>query len=192
MPRARPLRPVLITSAGQSRRDEIRHRERRYVMTMMVRVVLFIVAVVALRGWARLPGVVAAICIPWLAVLYANAGPIRSRSGCPSLYTRDTSALPDDPYPLGDGGQTIVEGEWTGPGQSRDRPRREVDPLALPGAVSGGERGPSAAVAVSVSDSVPPVAGRFPPLLIAPGTAGPWRRPVPPRRSTAAGVAGVA
>ena len=139
MPRARPQRPVLITSAAQSRQDEIRHRERRYVLAMMVRVVLLIVTVVALHGWVRFPGVVAAICIPWLAVLYANAGPIRSRRGRPSLYPRDTSALADDPYPLGDGGQTIVEGEWTGPGHGRDRPRREADLPALPGAVSGGE-----------------------------------------------------
>ena len=105
MPRARPQRPVLITSAAQSRQDEIRHRERRYVLAMMVRVVLLIVTVVALHGWVRFPGVVAAICIPWLAVLYANAGPIRSRRGRPSLYPRDTSALADDPYPLGDGGE---------------------------------------------------------------------------------------
>ena len=132
--RARPQRPVLITSAERSRREEIRHRETRYVMAMMVRVVFFIVAVVALHSWARFLGMIAAICIPWLAVLYANAGPVRSRKRQPSLYRRDTSALPDDPYPLGDGGQTIVEGEWTGPRSRRDR---RAEPAALPPALPG-------------------------------------------------------
>ncbi len=131
---ARPQRPVLITSAERSRREEIRHRETRYVTAMMVRVVFIIVAVVALHSWARFLGMIAAICIPWLAVLYANAGPIRSRKREPSLYRRDTSALPDDPYPLGDGGQTIVEGEWTGPHSRRER---SAEPAALPPALSG-------------------------------------------------------
>ena len=103
-------------------------------MAMMVRVVFFIVAVVALHSWARFLGMIAAICIPWLAVLYANAGPVRSRKRQPSLYRRDTSALPDDPYPLGDGGQTIVEGEWTGPRSRRDR---SAEPVALPPALPG-------------------------------------------------------
>ena len=135
MRRARPQRPVLITSAERSRREEIGHRERRYVMAMMVRVVLFIVAVVALHSWLRFLGMIAAIAIPWLAVVYANAGPIRSRKGQPSLYRRDASALTDDPYPLGDGGQTIVEGEWTGPRSRRDQPAQPAQP-ALPGALS--------------------------------------------------------
>ena len=134
MRRARPQRPVLITSAERSRREEIRHRETRYVMAMMVRVVFLLVAVVALHSWARFLGMIAAIFIPWLAVLYANAGPVRSRKRQPSLYRRDTSALPDDPYPLGDGGQTIVEGEWTGPRPRRDR---SAEPVALPPALSG-------------------------------------------------------
>ena len=139
--RARPQRPVLITSAERSRREEIGHRERRYVMAMMVRVVLFIVAVVALHSWLRFVGMIAAIAIPWLAVSYANAGPIRSRKGQPSLYRRDASALTDDPYPLGDGGQTIVEGEWTGPRSRRDRPAEPAEPAqpaqaALSGALS--------------------------------------------------------
>ena len=139
--RARPQRPVLITSAERSRREEIGHRERRYVMAMMVRVVLFIVAVVALHSWLRFVGMIAAIAIPWLAVSYANAGPICSRKGQPSLYRRDLSALTDDPYPLGDGGQTIVEGEWTGPRSREDRPAEPAEPAepaqaALSGALS--------------------------------------------------------
>jgi len=107
----------------------------------MVRVVLFIVAVVALHSWLRFVGMIAAIAIPWLAVSYANAGPICSRKGQPSLYRRDLSALTDDPYPLGDGGQTIVEGEWTGPRSRRDRPAEPAEPAqpaqaALSGALS--------------------------------------------------------
>ena len=135
--RARPQRPVLITSAERSRREEIRHRETRYVMAMMVRVVFLIVAVVALHSWVRFVGMIAAIFIPWLAVLYANAGPVRSRARKPSLYRRESSALPDDPYPLGDGGQTIVEGEWTGP---RSRREGTAEPARLPPALPAGPR----------------------------------------------------
>ena len=50
-------------------------------MAMMVRVALFIVAVVALHSRLRFLGMIAAIAIPWLAVSYANAGPIRSPEG---------------------------------------------------------------------------------------------------------------
>ncbi len=142
MRRPRPQRPVLITSAERSRLEEIRHRERRYVTAMMVRVVFLIVAVVALHSWARLVGMIVAICIPWLAVLYANAGPIPSRNRRPSLYRPDTSALPDDPYPLGDGGQTIVEGEWSGPRSRRGRPVEPAPRPLLPGAVSESHRAP--------------------------------------------------
>ena len=135
------LQPVLITSARQSRQAEIRHREQRYLIAMLVRVVVLLVAVVVLPGWSRFLGMVAAIVIPWLAVLYANAGPLRSRSDHPSIYVPDDSALPDDPYPLGDGHETIVDGEWTG--GRRDRTRHETGLPALTMGSPAERAGPS-------------------------------------------------
>lgn len=137
--------PVLITSARWSRPDEIRHREHRYLMAMLVRIVVFLVAAVALPGWTRFLGMVAAIFIPWLAVLYANTGPLRGRDGRPSLYTPDASTLPADPYPLAEGQQTIVNGEWTHSGRQRAQSRRDTDLPARPsGLPAGGHPPPSA------------------------------------------------
>lgn len=75
---------ILITSAATSRPEEIRSRERRYVISMLLRAVLFILAVVALRGWVRFAAVAAALVIPWVAVVIANGGPPRRRE-TPSL-----------------------------------------------------------------------------------------------------------
>lgn len=75
----RQREPVLITSAEEPRQDEIRRREQRYVLTMLFRVVCFILAVVAFSGWLRIVAVGLAVILPWIAVVVANGGPPRSR-----------------------------------------------------------------------------------------------------------------
>jgi len=71
---------VLITEAQQSRQSELRSRTRRYAVTMAIRTVSFVAAVVApIPAWAKVLLIVAAVCLPWLAVTAANAGPVRSR-----------------------------------------------------------------------------------------------------------------
>ncbi|HEX3708216.1 MAG TPA: DUF3099 domain-containing protein [Mycobacteriales bacterium] len=79
--------PILVTTAGQSPIDERRSRERRYLITMGVRVVAFIVAIVVARGWIRVIAVALALILPWVAVVAANA-PARSRRDQqgPTLY----------------------------------------------------------------------------------------------------------
>jgi xanthine/uracil permease len=79
---------VLVTTAARSPRDERRDRERRYLITMAVRVVAFIVAIVFARGWIRAVAVALALILPWVAVVAANAGPKRPPSQRPLLYSK--------------------------------------------------------------------------------------------------------
>jgi Protein of unknown function (DUF3099) len=88
---------VLITSAATSRPEEIRSRERRYVISMLARAVLFILAVVAFSGWVRFVAVAAALVMPWVAVVVANGGPPRRRE-TPSLGA-GRSPTPDREVP---------------------------------------------------------------------------------------------
>jgi hypothetical protein len=78
--------PILVTTAPISPRDERRGRERRYLITMGVRVVAFIVAIVFATGWIRVVAVALALSLPWVAVVMANAGPSRKPPQRPSLY----------------------------------------------------------------------------------------------------------
>jgi hypothetical protein len=88
--------PVLVTTAGKSPREELRQRERRYLITMGIRVVCFILAIVlfgvGLR-WVAAFAVAASLILPWIAVVAANAGPRRVVEQ-PSLYRRHDRQLP--------------------------------------------------------------------------------------------------
>jgi Flp pilus assembly protein TadB len=83
---AGPEEPILVTTAPISPADERRGRERRYLITMGVRVVAFIVAIVFATGWIRVIAVALALVLPWVAVVVANAGPSRRAPETPSLY----------------------------------------------------------------------------------------------------------
>ncbi|WP_239395488.1 DUF3099 domain-containing protein [Frankia sp. CiP3] len=76
---------TLITRAALSRPEEIQHRQRRYVISMLFRTLCLILAVVALRGWARFAAIAIAVILPWLAVVFANGGPPIQRD-TPSLF----------------------------------------------------------------------------------------------------------
>ena len=62
---------VRITTAASSRADDIAARQRRYVLSMGIRTVCFVAAVVA-DGWLRWVLVVAALLLPYVAVVMAN------------------------------------------------------------------------------------------------------------------------
>jgi Flp pilus assembly protein TadB len=81
--------PILVTTAGISLRDERRTRERRYLITMGIRVVAFIVAVVFTTGWIRVVAVILALVLPWVGVVMANAPAKRGGQANPSLYPGD-------------------------------------------------------------------------------------------------------
>lgn len=64
--------PQSVTTAPISRRDEQAARMRQYLVTMGIRTVCFVVAVIA-DGWLRWTCVVAAVVLPYVAVIIVNA-----------------------------------------------------------------------------------------------------------------------
>ena len=64
---------VRITTAATSRNDEIAARQRSYVVSMGIRTVCFIGAVAVGPGWLRWVLVAAAVLLPYVAVVMANA-----------------------------------------------------------------------------------------------------------------------
>jgi hypothetical protein len=88
-PRPRPDRPILVTTAGKSPGEERRERERRYLVTMGIRVACFILAIVLVAldlRWEAGIAVAASLILPWVAVIAANAGPKRGEPERPQLH----------------------------------------------------------------------------------------------------------
>jgi hypothetical protein len=70
----RPVEVHTITNAQASHDVDLAQRMRKYLISMSVRTVCFILAVV-FDGWLRWVFAVAAIVLPYVAVVVANAGP---------------------------------------------------------------------------------------------------------------------
>ena len=62
-----------ITGARRGVRDDVNSRTRRYLISMGVRTVCFILAVVT-DGWLRWVFIVLALVLPYLSVVFANSG----------------------------------------------------------------------------------------------------------------------
>jgi hypothetical protein len=96
---------VRITTAASSPREELAGRQRRYVVSMGIRTVCFVAAILVGDGWLRWVLVAAALLLPYVAVVMANA--TRSRSDdftlLDSQYGRPelTSSPEDEPGPDG-------------------------------------------------------------------------------------------
>jgi hypothetical protein len=74
--RSRRDEPVLITEAQPSLDDQHRVRRRRYAVMMATRVVCLVLAAVFYRiPWLMAILAVAAVALPWMAVLMANDRP---------------------------------------------------------------------------------------------------------------------
>ncbi len=68
---------IRITTASSSAHDDIAARQRRYVFSMGVRTVCFVAAIVT-EGVLRWVLVAAALILPYVAVVMANAAASRS------------------------------------------------------------------------------------------------------------------
>jgi len=87
--------PVLITTAPPNPAAERRARERRYLITMGIRLVCFVLAIVLFELDLKLVAgfaVAGSLVLPWVAVIAANAGPRRTQSSEPSLYAARKAA----------------------------------------------------------------------------------------------------
>lgn len=62
-----------VTSARTSLTDDQAARNRRYMLSMSIRVVCFILCIVT-QDWLRWTFFVGALVLPWIAVVIANAG----------------------------------------------------------------------------------------------------------------------
>jgi hypothetical protein len=71
MPRRDPA-PIRITSATRSHSEEIAGRQRRYIISMAVRTVCFLLAVVFAPGALMWIFIVASFVLPSVAVVLAN------------------------------------------------------------------------------------------------------------------------
>jgi hypothetical protein len=71
---------VRITTAAPSKAEEIAARQRRYLFSMGIRTLCFIGAVVVGPGWLKAVLIAAALILPYVAVVMANAATSRSDS----------------------------------------------------------------------------------------------------------------
>ena len=63
---------VRITTAPETPQAEMGHRQRRYIVSMSIRTVCFVAAIIA-DGWLRWVLVAAAFVLPYVAVVMANS-----------------------------------------------------------------------------------------------------------------------
>jgi fatty acid desaturase len=81
--RNRPPEAVRITTAASNRNDDLARRQRRYLMSMTLRSLCFVGAIVAALagiGWLWPILIFGALILPYVAVVMANAVATRSDS----------------------------------------------------------------------------------------------------------------
>ncbi|GIG35630.1 DUF3099 domain-containing protein [Cellulomonas pakistanensis] len=155
MSRRNPEPAQSITSAPEPLGADQARRARRYLIQMGIRVVCFVVAVLTwtrVPGWVSLVLIVGAVVLPYIAVLFANAGRERRDVG-PVGYvphqldaappTRPVAAAPPGSRAAGDDDQR-GEGTWTdepwGDDPDPDAPDRPTPPGAPGDDTPGGTR----------------------------------------------------
>lgn len=89
---------VLITNAPKSRFQQLDERRRRYLISMGIRTVCLLLAIVVPYTPARVVLVIAAIALPWLSVVGANV-PLAREPGSAAVFRPNTrpalGAAPD-------------------------------------------------------------------------------------------------
>lgn len=96
---------VRITTAATSRNEDISARQRRYVISMTIRTLCFVSAILVGPGWLRWVLVAGAVLLPYFAVVMANATSTRTDGfalqdgdlGLPQLSEAPRTDPPVDP-----------------------------------------------------------------------------------------------
>src|SRR3954451_1747819 len=70
--------PIRITTAATSRNEDIAARQRRYLFSMSLRTVCFVLAIVFRETWLMWVFIAGALILPYIAVVMANATSTRS------------------------------------------------------------------------------------------------------------------
>ncbi|MBA2574312.1 MAG: DUF3099 domain-containing protein [Nocardioidaceae bacterium] len=89
--------PVAITSARPARSVDIRRRQTRYLLSMGLRTICFVLAIVT-TGPLRWSFVAGAVFLPYVAVVLANATDRREPVG-PTAYLDNEKPLLEAPAP---------------------------------------------------------------------------------------------
>ena len=80
--------PVRITTAQRSHREDIAHRQKRYLISMGIRTLCFVLAVFSIGHWFLWVFIAASFVLPYVAVVMANAGSTPDPGG-PDFFAPD-------------------------------------------------------------------------------------------------------
>jgi hypothetical protein len=89
--------PVRITTASRPRSEDIRGREKRYLISMGIRTLCFILSVLSMGHWFMWVFLVGAVFLPYVAVVIANAGANPDPGGSEHEYRPDLRGLGTGP-----------------------------------------------------------------------------------------------
>lgn len=81
-----------ITGARRGLTEDVTRRQIRYAISMGIRTVCFVLAIVT-HGWLRAVLLVGALVLPYLSVVYANSGRERVRAGPPGYRPDGPAAI---------------------------------------------------------------------------------------------------
>jgi len=87
---AKEPEPVRITTAPRSHAEDIARRQKRYLISMGIRTLCFLLAVVSIGHWFLWVFIAASFVLPYIAVVMANAGST-SDPGGPDVVPADPS-----------------------------------------------------------------------------------------------------
>jgi hypothetical protein len=90
--------PVRITTATRSHAEDIAHRQRRYVISMGIRTLCFVLAVVSIGHWFMWVFIAGSFVLPYVAVVLANAASAPDPGG-PDLFEADPKRRAIEPGP---------------------------------------------------------------------------------------------
>jgi hypothetical protein len=93
MRRKKPDESLRITNASRPRSEDIRGREKRYLISMGIRTLCFILAVVFMGHWVMWLFLAASVFLPYVAVVIANAGANLDPGASEFEYRPDLPAL---------------------------------------------------------------------------------------------------
>ena len=97
MRRKRSEDPLRITSASRPRSEDIRGREKRYLISMGIRTLCFLLGVLFMGHWIMWVFLGAAVFLPYVAVVIANAGNNMDPGASAFEYRPDLPALGTGP-----------------------------------------------------------------------------------------------
>ena len=97
MRRKRTDDSLRITSASGPRSEDIRGREKRYLISMGIRTLCFLLAVFFMGHWVMWVFLAASVFLPYFAVVIANAGNNMDPGASAFEYRPDLRALESGP-----------------------------------------------------------------------------------------------